>query len=134
MWHAPFPCLVKRYWVDESYFCLLELSVSVTIYVYLSLSTAIFFSFFNYADCPLNQVYGFGSGKRGQLGVSKDKIKSINLPQVISSFEDAEIVQIAANGDHSAALSGEFPTCMTFVIYLFFNSKSDKLGHLVTLV
>ncbi|XP_019433360.1 PREDICTED: ultraviolet-B receptor UVR8 [Lupinus angustifolius] len=56
-------------------------------------------------DGSQNQVYGFGSGKRGQLGVSKDKIKSINLPQVISAFEDAEIVQIAANGDHSASLS-----------------------------
>ncbi|KAF1863888.1 hypothetical protein Lal_00031014 [Lupinus albus] len=57
------------------------------------------------ADGSQNQIYGFGSGKRGQLGVSKDKIKSINLPQVISAFGDAEIVQIAANGDHSAALS-----------------------------
>ncbi|XP_027187518.1 ultraviolet-B receptor UVR8 isoform X2 [Cicer arietinum] len=55
--------------------------------------------------CLLNQVYGFGSGKRGQLGVSKDRIKSINLPKVISGFEDVEIVGIAANGDHSAALS-----------------------------
>ncbi|WJX57048.1 HECT-type E3 ubiquitin transferase [Trifolium repens] len=52
-----------------------------------------------------NQVYGFGSGKRGQLGVSKDKIKSINLPEVISGFEDVEIVGVSANGDHSAALS-----------------------------
>ncbi|XP_061351951.1 ultraviolet-B receptor UVR8-like [Gastrolobium bilobum] len=56
-------------------------------------------------DCPLNQVYGFGSGKRGQLGVSKDRIKSINLPKVVSGFEDVEIVEIAANGDHSAAVS-----------------------------
>lgn len=55
--------------------------------------------------CLSNQVYGFGSGKRGQLGVSKDKIKSINLPKVISGFEDEEIVGISANGDHSAALS-----------------------------
>ncbi|XP_057448340.1 ultraviolet-B receptor UVR8 isoform X2 [Lotus japonicus] len=56
-------------------------------------------------DCPLNQVYGFGSGKRGQLGVSKDRIKSINLPKVVSGFEDVQIVEIATNGDHSAALS-----------------------------
>ncbi|KAJ1386020.1 Regulator of chromosome condensation, RCC1 [Sesbania bispinosa] len=56
-------------------------------------------------DCPSNQVYGFGSGKRGQLGVSKDRIKSINLPKVVSGFEDVEIVEIAANGDHSAAVS-----------------------------
>ncbi|GAU41379.1 hypothetical protein TSUD_398160 [Trifolium subterraneum] len=52
-----------------------------------------------------NQVYGFGSGKRGQLGVSKDKIKSINLPEVVNGLEDVEIVGVSANGDHSAALS-----------------------------
>ncbi|RYR09569.1 hypothetical protein Ahy_B05g077936 [Arachis hypogaea] len=56
-------------------------------------------------DCSSNQVYGFGSGKRGQLGVSKDRVKSINLPQVVSGFEDVETVDIAANGDHSAAIS-----------------------------
>ncbi|XP_054809161.1 ultraviolet-B receptor UVR8 [Prosopis cineraria] len=52
-----------------------------------------------------NQVYGFGSGKRGQLGISKDKIKSIGVPEVISELEDKEIVEVAANGDHSAAIS-----------------------------
>ncbi|KAL3570034.1 hypothetical protein D5086_027283 [Populus alba] len=51
-----------------------------------------------------NQVYGFGSGKRGQLGISKDKIKSINLPQVTCGLEDVQIVSISANGDHSAAI------------------------------
>lgn len=59
------------------------------------------------AGDQLNQVYGFGSGKRGQLGVSKDRIKSINLPKVVSGFEDVEVVGIAANGDHSAAVSGK---------------------------
>ncbi|CAK8536834.1 unnamed protein product [Lathyrus sativus] len=57
------------------------------------------------AGCLSSQVYGFGSGKRGQLGFSKDKIKFINLPKVVSGFEDVDIVGIAANGDHSAALS-----------------------------
>ncbi|KFK44621.1 hypothetical protein AALP_AA1G282600 [Arabis alpina] len=52
-----------------------------------------------------NQVCGFGSGKRGQLGVSSDKTKSVNLPCVVSGFEDVEVVCISANGDHSAALS-----------------------------
>lgn len=52
-----------------------------------------------------DQVYGFGSGKRGQLGVSKDKIKSLNLPHLCSGFEGTELVNISANGDHSAALS-----------------------------
>ncbi|EEF42206.1 protein with unknown function [Ricinus communis] len=52
-----------------------------------------------------NQVYGFGSGKRGQLGISKDKIKSISLPLVTCGFEDIKINSIITNGDHSAALS-----------------------------
>ncbi|XP_020224035.1 ultraviolet-B receptor UVR8 isoform X2 [Cajanus cajan] len=51
-----------------------------------------------------NQVYGFGSGKRGQLGVN-DRIKSVNVPRVVSGFEGVEIIEIAANGDHSAAVS-----------------------------
>ena len=50
---------------------------------------------------------GFGSGKRGQLGFSSDKTKSlVNLPCLVSGLEDVEVVRIAANGDHSAALSG----------------------------
>ncbi|OMO80867.1 Regulator of chromosome condensation, RCC1 [Corchorus capsularis] len=59
------------------------------------------------ADDSGNQLYGFGSGKRGQLGVSVDKIKSINTPQIICGFEDVKITSISANGDHSAALSAE---------------------------
>ncbi|KAJ6761042.1 hypothetical protein OIU79_025809 [Salix purpurea] len=54
-----------------------------------------------------NQVYGFGSGKRGQLGISRDKIKSVNLPQVTCGLEDVQIVSISANGDHSAAISAD---------------------------
>ncbi|XP_043699300.1 ultraviolet-B receptor UVR8-like [Telopea speciosissima] len=50
-------------------------------------------------------VYGFGSGKRGQLGFSKDRIRTCSLPQAIFGFEDVKIVNISANGDHSAALS-----------------------------
>ncbi|XP_031742189.1 ultraviolet-B receptor UVR8 isoform X3 [Cucumis sativus] len=52
------------------------------------------------------QVYGFGAGKRGQLGISK-KIQTVNLPILSSNLEAAEIVGIAAGGDHSAALSAE---------------------------
>ncbi|KAJ0247597.1 hypothetical protein HA466_0160360 [Hirschfeldia incana] len=52
-----------------------------------------------------NQVCGFGSGKRGQIGVSSDKTKSVNLPCGVSGLEDVEVVRIAANGDHSAAIS-----------------------------
>ena len=52
-------------------------------------------------------MYGFGLGKRGQLGVSKDKIRSLNLPQLWCGFEGMELVNIIANGDHSAVLSGK---------------------------
>ncbi|XP_015894882.2 ultraviolet-B receptor UVR8 isoform X1 [Ziziphus jujuba] len=52
-----------------------------------------------------DQVYAFGSGKRGQLGISKGRVNSVCLPEVTCGLEDVEIVSIAANGDHSAALS-----------------------------
>ena len=51
-------------------------------------------------------VYGFRSGKRGQLGVSMDNIISISLPHSTVGLEGIEIVSIDANGDHSATLSG----------------------------
>ncbi|XP_059447444.1 ultraviolet-B receptor UVR8-like isoform X2 [Corylus avellana] len=51
------------------------------------------------------RTYAFGSGKRGQLGISNDKIKSVSLPEVTHGLEDVRIVSITANGDHSAALS-----------------------------
>uniref|UniRef100_A0A6N2NIF6 Rubredoxin-like domain-containing protein n=1 Tax=Salix viminalis TaxID=40686 RepID=A0A6N2NIF6_SALVM len=44
--------------------------------------------------------------ERGQLG-SRDKIKSVNLPQVTCGLEDVQIVSISANGDHSAAISAD---------------------------
>lgn len=67
-------------------------------------------------DCLGNQVYGFGSGKRGQLGISLDKIRSFSLPCINNGFEDVEIVSISANGDHSAALSGESTPTFSFLI------------------
>lgn len=54
-----------------------------------------------------NKVYGFGSGKRGQLGISGHKIKSVNVPDACYGFEDVEVVTILANGDQSAALSAD---------------------------
>uniref|UniRef100_A0A9I9D2L0 RCC1-like domain-containing protein n=1 Tax=Cucumis melo TaxID=3656 RepID=A0A9I9D2L0_CUCME len=74
-------------------------------------SLALFFSNFDNDDdddagCSGEQVYGFGAGKRGQLGISK-KIQTVNLPILSSELEAAEIVGIAAGGDHSAALSTE---------------------------
>lgn len=53
-----------------------------------------------------DRVYAFGSGKRGQLGISEDKINKVNLPEVTCGLEGTKIASIAANGDHSAALSG----------------------------
>lgn len=55
-----------------------------------------------------NPVYGFGSGKRGQLGMSMDKVKSSSLPQIIMGLETHKIIIIYANGDHSAVLSSKF--------------------------
>uniref|UniRef100_A0A803PZQ3 RCC1-like domain-containing protein n=1 Tax=Cannabis sativa TaxID=3483 RepID=A0A803PZQ3_CANSA len=54
-----------------------------------------------------DQIYAFGSGKRGQLGISKDKVKSVSLPEVTCGLDGINIVSIAANGDHSAALSND---------------------------
>lgn len=51
-----------------------------------------------------DQVYGFGSGKRGQLGIS-NKVKSINLPQSVVGLKEVNVSSVTANGDHSAALS-----------------------------
>nr|GEX48768.1 hypothetical protein [Tanacetum cinerariifolium] len=53
------------------------------------------------------QVYGFGSGKRGQLGISNEKVKSINLPQSVCGLNEVNVSSIIANGDHSAALSAD---------------------------
>jgi len=72
------------------------------------------------ADCVGNQVYGFGSGKRGQLGVSNDKVKSVNVPRAVTGFDGVEIIGIAANGDHSAALSGN-TTTFPFMISVALN-------------
>ncbi|PAN28177.1 hypothetical protein PAHAL_5G136400 [Panicum hallii] len=52
-----------------------------------------------------NSVYGFGSARRGQVGkcASRNE-KSHNVPRLIDGFSDFKIVNIYANGDHSAAL------------------------------
>ncbi|KAG8366289.1 hypothetical protein BUALT_Bualt17G0060900 [Buddleja alternifolia] len=54
-----------------------------------------------------NQVYGFGLGKRGQLGISTEKIKSTNVPQMTVGLTNLTVANISANGDHSAALSAD---------------------------
>ncbi|VFQ66720.1 unnamed protein product [Cuscuta campestris] len=53
-----------------------------------------------------NRVYGFGSGKRGQLGISDGKVRSVAVPQVTLGLENLSINIIFANGDHSAAICG----------------------------
>ncbi|GAB2297260.1 hypothetical protein Dimus_031370 [Dionaea muscipula] len=53
------------------------------------------------------ELYGFGSGKRGQLGISKNKIKSSGLPQLCLGLEGVKIVSAIVNGDHSAALTAD---------------------------
>lgn len=52
-------------------------------------------------------VYGFGSCKRGQLGISIEKTKSVCIPQMSAGLEDIEIESVYANGDHSASLSAD---------------------------
>ncbi|RVW82450.1 Ultraviolet-B receptor UVR8 [Vitis vinifera] len=76
-----------------------------------------------------DQVYGFGSGKRGQLGVSMDNTRSISVPQATVGLEGVEIISIDANGDHSAALSALVPGVVN-IVYLI-NSSSLLLLYLV---
>ncbi|PKA60983.1 Ultraviolet-B receptor UVR8 [Apostasia shenzhenica] len=53
-----------------------------------------------------NSVYGFGSGRHGQIGIHlPERRKLFNIPEVIDGFGDSRIVDLCANGDHSAALS-----------------------------
>ncbi|CAM6127813.1 unnamed protein product [Calypogeia fissa] len=63
-----------------------------------------------------HEVYAFGSCKRGQLGLgaldhlktSQPNFKStgkVSVPQRIIGLDEHQIVFLAANGDHSAALS-----------------------------
>ncbi|KAK3162112.1 hypothetical protein QOZ80_1BG0085650 [Eleusine coracana subsp. coracana] len=53
-----------------------------------------------------NSVYGCGSARRGQIGrcVSRNQ-KSYNVPRLIDGFPNCKLVNIYANGDHSAALN-----------------------------
>jgi len=60
---------------------------------------------FSFSD---NSVYGFGSARRGQVGTCASRNeKSHNVPRLIDGFSDFKIVNIYANGDHSAALDGK---------------------------
>lgn len=52
-----------------------------------------------------NSVYGFGSARRGQVGKSASKNqKFYNIPRLIDGFPNCKIVNLYANGDHSASL------------------------------
>ncbi|VAH64705.1 unnamed protein product [Triticum turgidum subsp. durum] len=55
-----------------------------------------------------NSVYGFGSARRGQVGKSASKNqKFCNTPRLIDGFPNCKIVNLYANGDHSAAFDGK---------------------------
>jgi len=61
-----------------------------------------------------NVIYGFGSARHGQVGIpvsGPHRVRSCNLPRVIHGFENHNVVYICANGDQSAALSGNFLSC-----------------------
>lgn len=73
---------------------ILLLSIKASFFAYM-------IEFLDYGD----QIYGFGYGKRGQLGII-NKVKSINLPQSVTGLKEVNVSSIIANGDHSAALSG----------------------------
>ncbi|CAO2171662.1 unnamed protein product [Urochloa humidicola] len=52
-----------------------------------------------------NSVYGFGSARRGQVGKCASRNEKMhNVPRLIDGFTDVKIVNVYANGDHSAAL------------------------------
>ncbi|GAA0142082.1 guanyl-nucleotide exchange factor [Lithospermum erythrorhizon] len=70
-----------------------------------------------------DQVFGFGSGKRGQLGISNDIVKSVCVPHKTLGLEDVNSMNIIANGDHSAAL------CSRKHLYIWgrgFNGAPDQ--------
>lgn len=68
------------------------------------------------------EVYGFGSCKRGQLGVGDlDYLKTtqpdfrrtgkVPVPRKVVGLRGHRIVLLTANGDHSGALCGELFCC-----------------------
>ncbi|BFI23563.1 hypothetical protein MPTK2_1g03180 [Marchantia polymorpha subsp. ruderalis] len=61
-------------------------------------------------------VYSFGASRRGQLGLaeldvhgterlSSQKIVKVSIPQEIKEWTGNQVVELAANGDHSAAIT-----------------------------
>lgn len=67
-------------------------------------------------------MYGFGSARRGQVGkfVSRNQ-KTYNVPKLIDGFPNCKIVNIYANGDHSAALDGELCSSVVVDSHLLFS-------------
>ncbi|KAG6549825.1 hypothetical protein Mapa_008806 [Marchantia paleacea] len=62
-------------------------------------------------------VYSFGASRRGQLGLSdldvprkerlsSQKVVKVSVPQEIKDWAGNQVVELAANGDHSAAITG----------------------------
>ncbi|KAG0463530.1 hypothetical protein HPP92_019599 [Vanilla planifolia] len=51
-------------------------------------------------------VYGYGSGRHGQIGRQlREHRKFVSTPEIIHGFEGSTVDFLYANGDHSAALS-----------------------------
>ncbi|KAG0464929.1 hypothetical protein HPP92_019093 [Vanilla planifolia] len=51
-------------------------------------------------------VYGYGSGRHGQIGRQlRERRKFVSTPEIIHGFEGSTVDFLYANGDHSAALS-----------------------------
>jgi secretion-regulating guanine nucleotide exchange factor len=67
-------------------------------------------------------VYGFGSARRGQVGkcVSRNQ-KTDNVPKLIDGFPNCKIVNIYANGDHSAAVDGKLCSSVVIDSHLLFS-------------
>ncbi|VVB00110.1 unnamed protein product [Arabis nemorensis] len=81
-----------------------------------------------------NQVYGFGSDKRGQLGVSSDRTKSVNLPCVISGFEDVELMDSCLVGEEDSAAALIFkPLSVCLHLYLSFREVALGWNHALLL-
>ncbi|EFJ35413.1 hypothetical protein SELMODRAFT_80654 [Selaginella moellendorffii] len=71
-------------------------------------------------------VKAFGLAKRGQLGsLSSKELNKVASPQAIPSLDSYSVSIVAANGDHSAALSGSGQ------LYLWGKAFDDQSGAYV---
>ncbi|OAE35325.1 hypothetical protein AXG93_4491s1050 [Marchantia polymorpha subsp. ruderalis] len=80
-------------------------------------------------------VYSFGASRRGQLGLaeldvhgterlSSQKIVKVSIPQEIKEWTGNQVVELAANGDHSAAITDED------VLWAWGSNQRGQLGSI----